>query len=187
SLQDIKQKVDLSSLIFAGNHGFEWEINNKRFAIPIPPDMRTSIKQLHSKLLFLEKSFKGLYIENKTVTISIHYRLVPEILHKKLKKTVYEIVNIRNAKKQVVFVVEGKKVLDIRPSISWTKGHISDFLIKELLKKNILPLVIFIGDDITDEDAFVNLKNNVTIKVGENPMSNALYYVRDTQEVTTFI
>ena len=52
-------------------------------------------------------------------------------------------------------LTRGKKVMEIRPSIKWNKGHALQYLLDTLgfaSSSNILP--IYIGDDQTDEDAF---------------------------------
>jgi trehalose-phosphatase len=56
-----------------------------------------------------------------------------------------------------------------------------------LLEKNkILP--VYIGDDVTDEDAFKALKKKgLTIFVGEQATSEAQYYLKTTEEVTEFL
>lgn len=54
-----------------------------------------------------------------------------------------------------------QQVMEIRPSIKWDKGHALEYLLDTLGFGNstdVLPL--YIGDDLTDEDAFqvANLK-----------------------------
>ena len=52
-------------------------------------------------------------------------------------------------------LTQGRKVLEIRPTIKWDKGKAIEFLLESLgygNSKDVLP--IYIGDDRTDEDAF---------------------------------
>lgn len=52
-------------------------------------------------------------------------------------------------------LTRGKKVMEIRPSIKWNKGHALEYLLDTLGftgMDNVLP--VYIGDDRTDEDAF---------------------------------
>ena len=47
------------------------------------------------------------------------------------------------------------QVLEIRPSIKWNKGNALEYLLETLgfaESSDVLP--IYIGDDVTDEDAF---------------------------------
>ena len=53
-------------------------------------------------------------------------------------------------------------------------------------QKQILP--IYIGDDLTDEDAFQILKNKgLTIFVGKPKATKARFYLKDTEEVAKFL
>ena len=47
---------------------------------------------------------------------------------------------------------------------------------------------VYIGDDVTDEDAFRALKNEgLTIYIGEAGNSCAQYYLKSTDEVSVFL
>jgi len=47
---------------------------------------------------------------------------------------------------------------------------------------------VYLGDDVTDEDAFGMLKNKgLTIYIGKPKESQAKYYLKDTQEVFKFL
>ena len=72
----------------------------------------------------------------------------------------------------------------------WDKGKVVLWLLARqqfLLERNeILP--VYIGDDVTDEDAFKVLKKKgLTIFVGEKAGSAAQYYLKTTEEVTEFL
>lgn len=50
---------------------------------------------------------------------------------------------------------QGRKVLEIRPTIKWNKGNALEFLLESLgyaQSDDVFP--VYIGDDRTDEDAF---------------------------------
>jgi trehalose 6-phosphate phosphatase len=64
----------------------------------------------------------------------------------------------------------GKKVIRLQPAIDWHKGHAVDWLLGrlELDREDVLPL--YVGDDITDEDAFRSLAGRgitVAVRDGE--------------------
>jgi len=46
----------------------------------------------------------------------------------------------------------GKKIYELRPDVDWDKGHAVLWLIEALGLQACLP--VYIGDDLTDEDAF---------------------------------
>jgi trehalose-phosphatase len=79
---------------------------------------------------------------------------------------------------------KGKKVWELRPDVSWGKGHMADYL----AKKYPGALTIAIGDDVTDEDMFKVLKRRgLTARVGFSKLSAADYYLRSPADVVKFL
>jgi trehalose-phosphatase len=86
---------------------------------------------------------------------------------------------------------EGKKVLEVRPPLEWDKGKVVLWLLsrQKFAKCGSEVLPVYIGDDLTDEDAFKALKRiGTNIFVG-NPAksSNAKYYLEDVDEVARLL
>ena len=92
------------------------------------------------------------------------------------------------AQKYASFVArEGRKVVEIRPRLEWDKGHAIKWLLKEVLPASTLP--IYIGDDVTDEDAFAAIPQGITIRVGGVPATGtqAQYLLPDVDSVAHFL
>ena len=82
----------------------------------------------------------------------------------------------------------GEKIIEVRPKVFWHKGDFAKLVCSWLCqeyKQNFLP--IYLGDDLTDEDAFRVLQSGLTIKVGASPNSCAQYYVNDYKQAIDFI
>jgi len=106
-----------------------------------------------------------------------------------LEKVISDVVNPYTARGKIK-INSGKKVYEIRPPVKWDKGKAVLWLIAKqrfvLGKDKIFP--IYIGDDVTDEDAFrVLKKKGLTIFVGEPGNNTASYYLKDTNEVVRFL
>jgi trehalose 6-phosphate phosphatase len=90
-------------------------------------------------------------------------------------------------------VTSGKKVYEIRPAVNWDKGKAIRLLMKRFGKggwnSGLLP--IYLGDDLTDEDAFKTIEkygDGITIHVGElYSDSIARYFLRSPDEVHYFL
>jgi len=189
SLSDIKALVGLKDIIYAGNHGLEIEGPKIKFESQVSPRLKSIIRHIYEDAVSKFSKIKGVLIEDKGLTISIHYRLVD-------KKDIQEFLSIFNEiadpyiVRGKIKINSGKKVYEIRPSVMWDKGKIVLWLLARqqfLLEKNkILP--VYIGDDVTDEDAFKVLKNKgITIFVDNPKPSYAQYYLKDTNEVKEFL
>ncbi len=79
----------------------------------------------------------------------------------------------------------GKKVFEVRPDVDWDKGKALLFLVEALGldSPNVVPF--YIGDDVTDEDAFEVLRERgIGILVSETPRpTEATYWVQAPWEV----
>ncbi|KAL8550758.1 hypothetical protein ACS0TY_000009 [Phlomoides rotata] len=94
----------------------------------------------------------GVFVEDNRFCISVHYRHVLEEDYPSLKGI---IENLLSHNYTSFHLTQGKKVLEIRPSIKWNKGNALEYLLETIRvsdSTNVLPF--YIGDDKTDEDAF---------------------------------
>jgi trehalose-phosphatase len=183
SLKDIKKMVGVKGIIYAGNHGLEIQNEKGKIKKTVPV---VSSPLLKSVTLSLKRSLKGIagvIIEDKGLTISVHFRMVsPRIrgtVKKIFRKTISRYLSSKNIR-----VTYGKMVLEIRPAVKWDKGN----AVFALLGKT-RALSVYIGDDITDNDAFLALKGKgICIFVGSPGKSIASgYYLKNPAEVEVFL
>jgi trehalose-phosphatase len=52
----------------------------------------------------------------------------------------------------------GKKIFEVKPDLDWHKGRAVEWLLGAMGHEGSRDLPIYIGDDITDEDAFRTLR-----------------------------
>lgn len=191
SLSEIKAMVAIEGIYYAGNHGLEIEGPGLKFINPGAETARTEIKALTRQLSAKLARIKGVIIEDKGLSLSIHYRLVKKNEAEIVAEVFHQITSalIRDGK---IRVTSGKKVLEVRPPIDWHKGKAVETIMKEMKKTpgSEQLLAIYLGDDTTDEDAFkvLHRPQGWSIFVGpENPSSNADYFLSSTSEVMNFL
>ena len=84
----------------------------------------------------------------------------------------------------------GKKVFELRPTLDWHKGAAVRWLTEHVAEtRGEKPIALFLGDDLTDEDAQVQVRDQgVGIFVG-TPLwdSAARFSLRDPAAVGTFL
>ena len=78
SLSDIKAIVGLKDIIYVGNHGLEIESPKIKFESQVSPRLKSIIRHIYEDAVSKFSKIKGVLIENKGLTISVHYRLVDE-------------------------------------------------------------------------------------------------------------
>ena len=189
SMPDVKSMVGLKNIVYSGNHGFEAEGNGIRFKLRIPAAYNRIVARLERTLRDKYKTTRGVVIENKKPFLAVHYRLADKNNIPNIRKIFRQTVKEAGAK-QLIRTKTGKMILEIQPSVDWDKGKIVQWLLTKKRSmhggQNILP--IYVGDDITDEDAFGTLRNKgITILVGRSRASGAQYYLSDTDKVHAFL
>ncbi|MDD5422006.1 MAG: trehalose-phosphatase [Candidatus Omnitrophota bacterium] len=191
ALADISKRVGLKNIVYVGNHGFEIKGPKIEFKSPAPIRYKKALEEIKARLSANLSSVRGVYIEDKGFSLSVHYRLVDKKRAPLVKSEFFSAVLLHELR-NTVNVKPGKMVLEVRPPVPWDKGKAVLWLLGRRLfamrdrKKKVLP--VYIGDDITDEDAFKSLKGRgITISVGKADRTTARYYVRDTEEVAMFL
>ncbi len=185
SLKDLRTRVGVKNIIYSGNHGLEISGVKLRPANNLPSEYKRILKQIKRDLDWRLRQFKGAIIEDKGLTLSIHYRMVASEKVSQLKSVFQQAIRASGVNSKIK-IREGKKVFEIRPPIEWDKGKIVSWLLKKNKLKGAVP--IYIGDDKTDEDAFKALKKKgLTIFVGKPIKSRADYYLKSTNDVLKFL
>lgn len=181
-LEDVKSKVGIINADYVGNHGMEWEIDGNYETYNLDSDFYSALESVKALCKGLVHEYPEVIIEDKKISLSIHYRKLIDVDDEKLKKRVYEVLEGSSVHKYLNFI-EGKKVIDVRPKVEWNKGKAAAMIKSK--HENLLPIAI--GDDITDEDLFRQFPEGITIKVGLSEISNANYFVEDIDGVVRFI
>ena len=100
-----------------------------------------------------------------------------------IKKNVYETVAAHGNRFRVTL---GIKVYEVRPLVAWNKGEAINWIKNQSAKPDAL--VIYTGDDTTDEDAFHLLRGvGVTIRVGNAAETAAKFLLPDPTAVYEFL
>jgi len=190
-LTEIKTLLGLENIAYAGNHGLEIECppcyclaqspEKTTFTHPIAKEFQPGLERLEQRLRKRLAGIDGVFIQNKGLTLSIHYRLARQTDLRRIKKLSLESIRYRQARDKLR-VTEGKKVLEVRPSVEWNKGKAIEWLMGIYRTPGSLP--IFAGDDVTDEDGFEVLHKigGISIFVGEDKASSAADYYLDSPE-----
>jgi len=179
---DVRGKVRLDKVFYAGSHGFEIiDPQGKTTINDEAQQIRPVIDEVHAKLSQRLKNVKGALVEHVKYTISSHYRLVADKDFPAVKKAVEDIL----MEYPVLRKTDGKKVFEIRPKIDWDKGRAVQWILKFLNYDPQKHVPVYIGDDTTDEDAFKVLADKgIGILVAEQSRpSAAAYMIPDTPAV----
>ena len=185
-LADIRKLIRIDGLFYAGGHGFDIadpvaRKSAARRRLTYAPILRRAARDLRSRLRLVE----GALIEAKKFSVAVHYRLAPGSAGALVEAAVDEVLERHPELRKR----HGKKVLELQPAIDWDKGKATLWMLEAFALGGDDVLPFFIGDDVTDEDAFAALAGHgVGVAVGFRLHPTAASYtLADPSEVKIFL
>src|SRR5256886_12724884 len=153
-LDDVRRRVDLDGIVYAGSHGFDIAGPGglcRQLGAEYLSILDTSEKELRQAL----DEIPGAQLERKRFSVAAHYRNVNENDVLMLARAVEAVA----ARHPELRRINGKKGYELLPDIDWDKGKAVIWLMEilGLDRENVRP--IYLGDDTTDEDAFRALEH----------------------------
>lgn len=188
ALEDLRKRVNIKGIIYAGNHGLEIEGPDITYVNPVAKKTQPVICSLCQDISRELADIRGAIIEDKGLTLSLHYRLVDEAQLEELNRIFCNIIKPR-ATSGKIKVSEGKRVYEVKPAVDWDKGKAIAFIAQNLKWKRE-PLMVFFGDDVTDYDGFRTVDDNGGISIyvgGEDTEPVAQYFLDSPEEVYQFL
>ena len=185
-LDDVRERVGLEDIIYAGSHGFD--IAGPDGLEERPDEAEGFLGPLQEADEALRDSLseiRGADVERKTFSIAVHYRRVAEKDVEKIEDIIDEIVG----RQHKLSKRRGKKVFEIHPRADWDKGSAVEWLLAHTRLGENNALALYLGDDLTDEDAFGALSGTgVCFAVrGDRRTTLADYALEDTDDVRRFV
>ncbi|GAB2265102.1 hypothetical protein Dimus_000169 [Dionaea muscipula] len=168
----VHEFVKLNSVYYAGSHGMDimapprkqrssdsskyqtrtLDKNGNEVIIFQPArEFLPAMQEILNELKEQTRDIEGVSVEDNKFCASVHFRVAREEDYDLVEQKVTWVLS-KHPKFQVT---KGRKVLEVRPSISWNKGNALEYLLETLgfaNSRDVLPM--YIGDDRTDEDAF---------------------------------
>lgn len=183
---DVEQLVDLPGVYYAGSHGFDVRgpegMHEERGKEYLP-----ALDEAERRLEDLPEVFQGVHLERKRYALAVHFRTAKEDAETRVRSRVQEVA------RQIpeLRMTGGKKIFELRPALKWDKGTTVLHLLEVLGLDGDEVFSLYVGDDLTDEDAFRALPSGgmgVVVK-GErdNRPTAARYALRDPDEVCEFL
>lgn len=185
-LDEVREMVGLDGIHYVGSHGFEiLEADGTRHgrAEEYLPALDRGGAMLEEAL----GDVPGARVERKRFAVAVHYRTLEDPGD---EQTVREAVNRVVARESGLKQTGGKKILELRPDVEWDKGKAVLWLL-DLMDTGGRDLVPFyLGDDLTDEDAFQALRDRgvgIVVAGEEDRETRAHYCLEDPTAVRRFL
>ena len=163
-LADIRTRVDTPGIWYAGSHGFELTgpdgtYHENEAAAVFVPILERAAAELSQSLA----QIPGVRVEHKRFAVAVHYREVAPEHVGEIVSTTHKL-----GQRAGLRVTSGRMLVELRPDLDWDKGTTLAW-IRDRIDPSGSLLPIYIGDDLTDEDAFDAVKfDGIGIVVGHD-------------------
>jgi trehalose 6-phosphate phosphatase len=185
--------MGVNDLVVAGSHGFDiWSPGGGAIEREQGSDFAGLLADVTARLRARVASVNGALVEPKKTSVAVHYRLVDERERPRIEAIVDAEVG---ARRDALRLMAGKMVYEIQPKLEWDKGRAVLYLLEALGLdgEDVLPL--YVGDDLTDEDAFRALSGRGMGILVADPADREIagrgtaadFILLDTQEVERFL
>jgi trehalose 6-phosphate phosphatase len=186
-LDDLRARTRLPNHVYhAGLHGLEIEIDGERTTHPDLGDAQARLDGLASCLSRLLHEFPGVLIEDKGASVAVHTRQLPVDAYERIFARA-DVLAVPWIAERLVRRLEGNAVLEYLPNIHGHKGEATRWIINHFeRKRGCRAWVAYVGDDITDEDAFRVIDFGIGVLVGLRPTA-ATYKLDGIADVDRFL
>jgi len=172
-LQSVRKLISINGLRYFGVHGGEREgrsvVLGARSRLALDAAKRSIRKQLGS--------IRGMWIEDKGLSIAVHYRGVNATTAESAATT---LAGLTAPWRDVLHILNGSWVWEILPKEIPGKSTAVNEVVNDLRQA---ATVVYVGNDGTDELAFAVLPNQITVRVGQERRTLARFVVRSPSEV----
>lgn len=185
-VENLQNLIGSRRLFYVGTHGVViLTPRGKRLVDPLGRKVIAAIASLKAGLSPSLKKTPGIFLENKDFSFALHFRLAKRELARRAVEEFNRAVNVCQEEGFPLEILRGKEMVEAKPA-GVHKGKAVTTLL-DRYGRGALP--IYIGDDVTDEDAFQSLgARGISILVAENPRPTAAsFYLRNPAQVREFL
>jgi len=184
-LSDVRDRVGIQNVVYAGSHGFDIAGPDMQERPEEAERFLEPIARVADELREAVSDIPGAEVEQKTFSVAIHFRQVQPHDVERLDQRVAETVR----RHEVLRRSRGKKVIEVQPVADWDKGRAVEWLLAHTALGEGRRFPLYVGDDLTDEDAFSALSEHgigIVVRGGVR-FTLADYALEDPQDVRRFL
>jgi trehalose 6-phosphate phosphatase len=167
-IADLDRLFQPLKLAAAGVHGLERRRADEIVESATPVGAVAALRELQPSLAEFVAEHPGLRLEDKGVSLALHYRQAPEF-----ESAVHNFAErIAAPYADHLRLLPGKMVIELKPHGADKGRAIAEFMAEPPFAGR---RPVFIGDDVTDEDGFlaVNALGGLSLRVGDERPSAA--------------
>lgn len=178
SVEDLQSRVGMVVPHLIGNHGSEGPHTRQEDRQLVRETCQAWLQSItvrfHDELVQC-----GVSIENKSYSLSFHYRTVDH--RDAARSLISRVISELSPSPRIVL---GKSVVNVMPPTASHKGT----ALLEYMHRLDCSRALYVGDDETDEDVFALRDHRIlTVRVGKKSGSAARYFLKRQAEITAVL
>lgn len=186
-IDDVRTRSRLSpSVYYAGLHGLEIEIEGERFRHPDIGAERELIHRVADAILQEIQPLDGVFIEDKDVSVVAHFRDAALETQARIVE-IFEQHARPHVKSGRIKIMKGSCARELLPKTDWNKGSAVTWICDRVANHHGSAWPVYIGDDLTDEDAFRVVKRTGVSVAASDRVSGATYRINGPAEVEALL
>ena len=153
-LPDLEKRLKIPGEVYvAGFHGLEIHTPGEVFMHPEAATATATMRTVAQSMRPHLPALPGVFIEDKVFSVALHYREADPAV-----RVVAQAYFMDAAREYVdagrLRVLPGACVLELLPGVSWHKGSALQWIRERIERVHGPTFTVYVGDDVTDEDAF---------------------------------
>jgi len=152
-LIDLQHRISIPGVVLAGLHGLEIDAPGERFIHPDAAGIGATIQRIAAAVQPGLAGMAGVFVEDKGLSIVLHYRDASPATADQAQ-SLFLAAARADVDAGRVRLLPGACVLELLPAVSWDKGHAVHWIRERVERAHGSTFAVYIGDDVTDEDAF---------------------------------
>ncbi|MGE3633753.1 MAG: trehalose-phosphatase, partial [Sandaracinaceae bacterium] len=184
-LSDLRARVGVDEVTYAGGHGLAVVGPDLVFEHDALRDAAPRLARACEDLRDRIGAIDGVELELKGGALAVHYRRADAARERSVESAARDVAESIGGLR----CTYGKKIVELRPDVAWDKGRAVRLLVRRWFAPEDRVVPIYVGDDLTDEDAFRELaRDGLGVLVGDHGgHTRARYALADSDEVFDFV
>ena len=165
---NLRRHLDIAGVRCLGLYGWETDSTTP----PLPASVRDALADARILLAALQARYPGLWIEDKHVSLSVHFREVPLRIRPQIRRDVGAIARRLGS---AIRLFHNRLDSEFVPHEVGGKGAALRRLLKQPELTDALPM--YFGNDLSDEPAFAAIRGGLSVIVGSTGPTYAHYAI----------
>lgn len=182
-LDDVRRRAGLPTTTFcAGLHGLEIEGGGEQFVHPDASAATELLRSLEGALGRAVGGLSGVFVEAKSISLVAHFRSASAAVAARARDELLAVAR-PHVEGGRLRVMPGAAMVELLPNISWNKGDAVEWIYQRVRAQHADVTCVYVGDDVTDEDAFRVLRNRGLSIAASDRVSGADFKIDGPDDV----